>query len=558
MSKAKKVKVAREVLFEEVVIQLCTKGSDDGPVTVEDAKQLLGWEEEGNSKFGSDFLLKDDNGNKIRCMNNVTNRPLNMANVKTLIKDILLGYWTFNGETIIIGRTGLVLNGQHQLVALILASQIWEKDKGRWSYWKEEPTIDKLVVSGVDESDGTVNTMDTCKPRALWEVICRSDYFSTLKEAERQKCSKICEWAIKCLKHRTAADPNAFSPKWTHAESLGFLMHHPRILEAVKHIYEEDGGEGKISKMIPLGQATTLLYLMAASKTEGKEYRQADPPQEKLVDFSDWDLACKFFVLLAGHAIEMKPVREAWVAMNEEGKDGISDRTALLINAWNAFQDSEKIKPSDLILEYESTEDGHHVLLDHPIIGGIDVGSIDNLDEEEINVTDPDREEINERKQQVRQKKEKSEKPTPRLVPKKEGKEWAASDVAWVRDQDGDHYIAVLQDDPWQLEDNSGRSMVTVVDGSGNEWEVDVENLFLTHPDSQTPESKLPSPKKNTTWKSGDVAWVKEKSGEDWRGKILTVDDKKAKLQILTGFQGAGNLKIIWTKNLSKKQPVLA
>jgi hypothetical protein len=223
-----KTNVSRVALYETPYLELA---SGDKAITVEYAKKLLGWTvEDDKEKFNANYLLKDFSGKKVRCSNNVTNRPLYMAVVKVLIQEILRKRWRLNGESLIIGSTGLILNGQHTLIALILAGQQWEKDPEACDQWTTEPTIDKAIVFGIDESDMTVNTMDTCKPRSLADVIYRSEFFSGIKAGDRQACARIADYAVRILWHRTGAGLDAFAPRRTHAESLDFIARHPRLL----------------------------------------------------------------------------------------------------------------------------------------------------------------------------------------------------------------------------------------------------------------------------------------------------------------------------------------
>jgi hypothetical protein len=381
----------REIIYPKLKTKVMDPASElDGAraMTAEDCKKLLGWQEEvGEIKFGNDYLFIDKREKKIFCTNNVTNRPLYMSSVETLIGEHLHKRWRTNGEPIIIGKTGLVLNGQHQLISLILANQIWEdaggprKDNKYHEYWKTPPTMTKLIVFGIEETDEVVNTMDTCKPRSLADVIYRSEYFKTMDKNDRLKVSKITEYAVKMLWARTGAYLDAFSPKRTHAESLDFIARHPRLLMCVKHVYEEDGNDGKIKRFLSPGYSAAYLYLMGSAATERENddktgYSQVAHPSEALLDWSLWDKACEFFVMLAaGHKI-MEPIRGALGELFQgKGCGGNSEeRQALLAKAWACWQDTGKVDPTDLELQYVQGEDGNMVLDECPTVGGIDLG----------------------------------------------------------------------------------------------------------------------------------------------------------------------------------------
>lgn len=353
----------RETIYEEVTVKVC---SDEAPLTLEQAKQLLGWTEESEEEKFKEYLVKDSNGTKIKCFNNVSNRPLYLSNVDTLKQEILRRNWKFNGEPIIVGRTGLILNGQHTLIALIFAVQTWEQNPDAWPEWKEEPTIDKLLVLGVSEIDSVVNTMDTCKPRTLADVIYRSDFFTKLPARDRKGIARVCSYAVNTLWERMGAE-HAFAPRQTHAEALHFLEKHPKVLKAVHHVCIENN-DNSISRYLSLGYAAGLLYLMGCSTTDPEEYLK-DSRESKL-DWTNWEKACEFFVLLASSSKAMDPLKKAVSRLIEEGGGSRKERMALVAKAWTQWVERGKL--SCLQLKYED-QDGMRVLTEEPTVGGIDL-----------------------------------------------------------------------------------------------------------------------------------------------------------------------------------------
>lgn len=377
----------REVLYPEIEVQIFL-GDKGAPFTDEMAKELLGWREESeNIKFPnqgtgpSDYLFRDTRGKKIQCSNNVANRPLDLANVAALQQEILQLKWRMNCENRIIGKTGLVLNGQHTFIALIFACQTWEDKRGQYApWWKTRPTIDTLIAFGAEETDDVVNTMDTCRPRSLQEVIYRSEYFRDMPHAKRKTASKRLADAVKMLWHRTGASLDAFHPKRTHSESLYFIERHPKVLACVKHVVEEDDSEGKIGKFLSVGYAAALLYLMGSSMTERETdakdgYCQVDTPSEAQLNWERWDEAQEFFVFLASGDKRLAPIREALGELLERGAGTVAERMALLVHAWNAWIADGEVTLADLQLEYATSEDGERVLAECPSVGGVDLGN---------------------------------------------------------------------------------------------------------------------------------------------------------------------------------------
>jgi hypothetical protein len=378
-----------KVIYGEVEAFICGVGKDKPPIDAGFAKEILGWKEEGkegsNVKYGSDYLLtfKDEGGTvKVRCTANVNNRPLIMSNVKSLKQEILRGRWHYNSEPIILGKYGHVLNGQHQLIALVLADKEYAKDPGMYPALSGPPTIDKLVSVGVSEDDEVVNTMDTCKPRSLWEVICRSGRLQHLPLKERKVASKALEHAIRFLWVRTGENMDGMSTFRTHSEMVDFLDRHTRLVECVQHITDENE-EGRLSDhYLSPGYCAALLYLFATSQTNQAAYLSSGTMDESSIDFSLWDTACDWFVSLASGSFEA--IRKTRMAQVDEEIDTKDVRVALLVKAWNVLQEGKKLTIANIALEYEEDEEGWKTLVEFPVVGGIDVGHLDEVDEDDV------------------------------------------------------------------------------------------------------------------------------------------------------------------------------
>lgn len=346
---------------EELNVRICT---GEKALTVEQAKELIGWEEERDKKFGTDYLLKNSEKKKIRCSNNLTNRPLYLSVCKGLVQDILNGHWRFNGEPIIVGKDGSILNGQHTLVSLILAGEIWRNNRELYSL-ECEPTIERLVVYGVSNDDKTINTMDTCKPRSLQDVIYRSRFFKECSSSERKKVSRTCSYAIKLIWERIGLRTNR-SVSMTHAELLAFLENHLRIIEAVKFLQIESGHENLLSNISPLGSLSGMFYLMASSSSRAPDYKKVST--EESLNFENWDKVEEFFVLLSSSSDAAKPLYRRIAELPSSGCK--EERLSLIAKSWNGFAAEGKI-PSKLDLKYV-TKEGMRVLAEHPTVGGVD------------------------------------------------------------------------------------------------------------------------------------------------------------------------------------------
>lgn len=390
--KTKKAKKGKEAEPETRPIKYSTVAvtklfGESGRLTAAIAREILGWSQAiGEGDFGSDFLLKDRNEVKTRCRYNSSNRPFKQRAAEQWMYEILQGNWRFNGETFVVGQTGTVLDGQHRLIGLILAAQEWEKSRDVWVNWTEEPSIEALIVYGVPEDRHTINTLGTGVPRSLADAIYSCGLFEGLdgaRAADRSKLKDLCkltDYAVRLLWERTWAGVDAWAPRRTHAESLDFLDRHPRVLTAVKHIYEENG-DGKISQLLPAGYAAGMLYLMGTSATErekddGSGYSQVDPCGEEQLDFSRWSAAEDFWVELAARKRTFQNLMEALgdVATRAEGGAHRDEDLALIVKAWNRYAAGKSVNAESLQLTYERDGDGVQRLVECPTCGGIDLG----------------------------------------------------------------------------------------------------------------------------------------------------------------------------------------
>lgn len=429
-----------------------------GVLTETICHKLLGWQEENEDKFGSDFLFVDGNGKKVRCLNDVRNRPLYISTlVPTYMYDILNGNFVYNGETIIIGETGIVCNGQHQLVALGLAIQEWRKNRDKYPFWGDtEPYIEKLISFGTKEDDKTINTMDTCKPRSLMEVIYRSDLLKSIKGTGRKAACSMLDYAIRGLWDRTGAKRNAYCPKRSIAESLDFLARHSRIMECVKHIYEET--KDNETAWVKAGMSTALMYLMACSSTDRQEYFKSGCPNETMLDFSNWDKACDFWTILNDNSEDLLPVRNKITDLMAQGYGNVAERVAIIIKAWNLFVQEEVITYDDLQLKYKEDESGYLGLAELPTVGGIDIGKYGAHEEPEPSETSPPT-----KLHGVKRK---------LPIPKVE-----TANTVYVS-EDGGYWVGELVE-TYKVKE---RTFAKVKDAKGKTFDTDINNLSSTEP----------------------------------------------------------------------------
>lgn len=373
--------------------------SSVGWLSAEQARDLLLWRQSPDSDHPyTDFLLKDLDGTPTKCHNVEKQRPFYVALAKQWMGEILGGHWNgdggeSNGEPMIIGKTATVLDGKHRLIGLVLAEQAWLKDQHKYPFWrKEAPKIHCFINFGVREDIRSVNTINTGKPRNLSDAIYASGLFGNLNtnKSKIKHLSKMLDYAVRLLWSRTGAQEDAFAPKRTHAESLDFIQRHPKLMECVKHIYEENGNDDKLRYYPSPGFASALLYMMGSSKTirendEDTGYTQVSCPTEDLLDWSMWDKALQFWVDLADPSAEhMNYLRKAVANLLDANANGFrEERLALIIRSWGQYANDEPINTKTIAYETVNDGDGRTVLAETPLIGeafgdlySIDIGGL--------------------------------------------------------------------------------------------------------------------------------------------------------------------------------------
>lgn len=345
--------------------------------TVDDTKELLGWTEEPEGEEWGEFDLVDRHGKKVKLLNNPRNRSATPANYERVASEHLHKRWRVNGETMIVGKYGHVLDGQNRGIGHILAEQdrLLDTD-GYWSTVHDGPiTMSTFVAYGIPETDDVVDTIDTGKSRTLADVIYRSEYFQSLGATERKAASKVADHAVRQLWHRTWVSDSAFSPAKTHSEFIAFLENHPRLLECIAHVTALDKGN-RVSSLYPLGYAAALMYMMASSNSDGPAYWE--DREEKALDWAHWVDASNFWSELANPKDKsMEVVRKAIADLVNEatGRGGSKiQKTAVLCKAWGMYIDGDKLTAKGLELDVQIRSNGMPALVENPTVGGIDRG----------------------------------------------------------------------------------------------------------------------------------------------------------------------------------------
>lgn len=141
---------------------------------------------------------------------NAHNRPISQARVDRYAHDIATGSWELNGEPIIIGPGGELLDGQHRLLAI--------QKSGR--------TVDVLVVRGVQE--GAFRTIDSGTSRNFGDVL----------SIERGKDKRALATAVRVLHTFIVGTPLTYAGKTpiTPSGLSKLLKSHPQLEDSCNFV----------------------------------------------------------------------------------------------------------------------------------------------------------------------------------------------------------------------------------------------------------------------------------------------------------------------------------
>lgn len=367
-------KPERDILYNKVEVRVFEPSGD--LLGEEEAKLLLGWTEPEDGDTFDNYLFKDIQGNTIYCSNNDLQRPFYQQTATDLMWDILGGNWEFNLETIIIGETGLVLDGKHRLISLVLACQEYNRNPDRYPSWKNQPEISIIVGLGAKETKRLVNTIGTGKPRSLADSFYASGIFDTTNKTELKKLCRLAEHTVRMLWIRTNAQSDAYNARFSHSDALEFIERHPGVLECIQTLHTESKGKQYPVSQFAGAYAPALLYLMSVSSTSYESYKNyADPPTEEGISFYQQELAERYWLELTEGSENVIAVIKYIQKLADQGNMRSDERVAIIVKGWNAYASNSSVSYEDLQLEVETDENGIRNLLEDPTVGGIDLGS---------------------------------------------------------------------------------------------------------------------------------------------------------------------------------------
>ena len=234
---------------------------------------------------------------------NAHNRPISQSTVERYTQEIRANRWKANGQSICVGRSGNLLNGQHRLTALVAANT----------------SIECLVVWGVEDS--AFDTIDDGNKRSL------ADVFAVSKELHPALLSAGVRFlwvyatgqiATRDLRRGTIATKPIFEDT---------LKKHPGLRQSTKFyslIKSRPGG-----LLIPAGMAIGLHYLFALVN------------DKKADEF--FDALQSGIGLMEGHSILM--LRARLIAGQSSSKRLTNSAIYFYtVTTWNAFIENEPMR----------------------------------------------------------------------------------------------------------------------------------------------------------------------------------------------------------------------
>lgn len=381
----------RKVIFSEVTTEI---RGESNPITSEEAKKLLGWEEI-TADDKREPLFEHKRGKemvRVFTANNTKNRPFSYGSAETYAQEILNGRWKLNGETVVIGETGSVLSGQHRLVAAVLAGWMLEDDPKTWkAVCKGVPGLPTIITYGVSESGEVTKTLDNGRTRTLSDVLYTdTSLFSRESSKSRKDLSKMLETALKFVYFRATADRSAFNPHTTNGAYLEWHSRHKGLTESVKKVWGEADTK-LIGEYLSAGYLSGVHYLLSVSATDEEVYFGRTVPSEKYVSWNNHARADEYIADIAANAKTVSAMREYITGTLTDAETGRTasrlERIAVILKGWEQYLKGKNVTPKGVELSFEVDETtGAMKIVDHPTAGGIDRGEnwCDDPTEEEI------------------------------------------------------------------------------------------------------------------------------------------------------------------------------
>ncbi len=245
-------------------------------------------------------IVTPEEAKELLLKHNISNRKVSERNVRYLLKEMNSGNWMETGETIKISETGKMLNGQHQLLALIMYGKPLE-------LWFCEGLKDKVM-----------EVLDTGKKRTSGDVLSMSGFKFANELAATIRI-------IKDIKDGTILQKNKIST----SEVLDFCQKNEELQEIVQWVASEQ----KKFRMIPTSGISALYYHFSLSS------------QKHCEDF--WDMYYSGLNIDKNHPVyhlRNKLIQDK----TNKSKLHLNTKLAYIVAAWNSYRKSASIQKLEI------------------------------------------------------------------------------------------------------------------------------------------------------------------------------------------------------------------
>lgn len=229
---------------------------------------------------------------------NIGNRKVSRQKVEMYAAEMRNGRWQTTGEPIQIDTHGVLINGQHRLLAII----------------ESQCSLLLNIVSGVDPA--AKNVIDTGKKRTACDAILMAGH-------KHAKTLAAAAKLVHVYQKRTITSMSRQQNLPTHTDILNIVEGNRLLAKCVNDIPLKKGG------ILPPGNVAFLLYIFSLSDGE-----KAMAFIEGLV--FGYNLAPDSPIVL----IRNRLISNA----DSKAKIGTVEKLALTIKAWNAYRQGVKLK----------------------------------------------------------------------------------------------------------------------------------------------------------------------------------------------------------------------
>lgn len=231
------------------------------------------------------------------------NRKISDSRVRRFAHDMANGYWHLNGQGIVLSESGELLDGQHRMLAVILAGV----------------SVPMLVVQGVDTE--SFRTMDSGEGRKFKDTLA----------VDRYANPEMLAAAVRLLHSYEIGTPHAISGflNPTNSQLAETVEKHPDLGESCAFIQERIAPKGATARrVLPPATGVVLHYLLRR-----RDRAVADDFMHRLltgIDLSSTSPIYRLRERLLEKRSDFRSLRQR-------------DRAALVIKVWNIVQSGREM-----------------------------------------------------------------------------------------------------------------------------------------------------------------------------------------------------------------------